>query len=159
MLAPAFIVSPGLVQKLFGARDERAVRSGVGWQGATLLGYAFLPVLLGMVARIRFPDLDDPGLALVRLFGEAAPTWLGALMLAAIFSAEVSSADAVLFMITTLGGKGRRRAAFRRSPLRRVPAGVGATNCRGRWRRGNPLGAIVPVDPVGSRLLLQPVNT
>ena len=101
MLAPAFIVSPGLVQKLFGARDERAVRSGVGAQGATLLGYAFLPVLLGMVARIHFPDLDDPGLALVRLFGEAAPAWLGALMLAAIFSAEVSSADAVLFMITT----------------------------------------------------------
>ena len=70
-------------------------------QGAILLGYAVLPVLLGMVARVRFPDLAEPGLALVKLFGEAAPEWLGALMLAAIVSAEVSSADAVLFMITT----------------------------------------------------------
>lgn len=101
MLAPAFVVSPGLVQKLFGARDETAVRTGVGLQGFALLGYAFLPVLLGMVARVHFPDLSDPGLALVELLGEAAPFWLGTLMLAAIFSAEVSSADAVLFMITT----------------------------------------------------------
>ncbi len=101
MLAPAFIVSPGLLQKLFGARDEKAVRAGVGLQGAALLAYSFLPVLLGMVARVRFPQLQEPGLALVKLFGEAAPAWLGAMMLAAIFSAEVSSADAVLFMITT----------------------------------------------------------
>lgn len=101
MLAPAFVVSPGLLQKLYGARDERAVRLGVGLQGAALLAYSFLPVVLGMAARLHFPQLDEPGLALVKLFGEAAPAWLGALMLAAIFSAEVSSADAVLFMITT----------------------------------------------------------
>lgn len=101
MLAPAFVVSPGLLQKLYGARDERAVRTGVGLQGLALLGYAALPVLLGMVARVHFPNLENPGLALIRLFGEAAPAWLGGLMLAAVLSAEVSSADAVLFMITT----------------------------------------------------------
>ncbi len=101
MLAPAFVVSPGLLQKLYGARDETAVRTAVGLQGMALLGYAFLPVLLGMVARVHFPRLGNPGLALIKLFGEAAPAWLGGLMLAAVFSAEVSSADAVLFMITT----------------------------------------------------------
>ena len=101
LLAPAFIVSPGLVQKLFGARDEQAVRVGVGLQAAALLAYAVLPVLLGMAARVHFPELADPGSALVRLFTEVAPMWLGALMLAAILSAEVSSADAVLFMIAT----------------------------------------------------------
>ncbi len=101
LLAPAFVVSPGLVQKLFGARDEHAVRVGVGLQAAALLAYAVLPVLLGMAARVHFPDLADPGSALVRLFTEVAPLWLGALMLAAILSAEVSSADAVLFMIAT----------------------------------------------------------
>ena len=101
LLAPAFIVSPGLVQKLFGARDERAVRVGVGLQGAALLAYAILPVLLGMAARVHFPELADPDSALIKLFTEVAPFWLGALMLAAILSAEVSSADAVLFMIAT----------------------------------------------------------
>lgn len=101
MLAPAFVVSPGLLQKLFGSKDEAGIRAGVGLQGAALLGYAFLPVLLGMTARIHFPDLPEPGLALIRLFDETAPAWLGLLMLAAILSAEISSADAVLFMITT----------------------------------------------------------
>lgn len=101
LLAPAFVVSPGLVQKLFGARDEHAVRVGVGLQAAALLAYAVLPVLLGMAARVHFPELADPGSALIRLFTEVAPLWLGALMLAAILSAEVSSADAVLFMIAT----------------------------------------------------------
>jgi SSS family solute:Na+ symporter len=101
MLAPAFVVSPGLVQKLFGARDEHAVRVGLGLQAAALLAYAILPVLLGMAARVHFPELADPGSALVKLFTEVAPLWLGALMLAAILSAEVSSADAVLFMIST----------------------------------------------------------
>ncbi len=101
MLAPAFMVSPGLIQKLYGARDEQAVRLGVGLQGATLIGFAFLPVLLGMAARIYMPGLEDPGLALPRLCAEFDPQWLGALLLAAIFSAEVSSADAVLFMMTT----------------------------------------------------------
>ena len=101
MLAPAFVVSPGLVQKLFGARDAHAVRVGLGLQAAALLAYAILPVLLGMAARVHFPELADPGSALVKLFTEVAPLWLGALMLAAILSAEVSSADAVLFMIAT----------------------------------------------------------
>ena len=34
LLVPAFIVSPGLLQKIFGARDDRAVRIGVGLNAA-----------------------------------------------------------------------------------------------------------------------------
>jgi len=101
VLIPSFIVSPGLIQKLFGARDESTVRRGVGLQGLLLLGYAFLPVLLGMVAFVTWPDLENPGLALPKLLAEGMPAALGALMLAAVFSAEISSADAVLFMLST----------------------------------------------------------
>ena len=101
ILIPAFFVSPGLLQKLFGARDERTVRMGVGLQGACLLVYSFFPTLLGMIAYVRWPHLDAAGQALPQLLAEGLPTWLGGLMLAAIFSAEISSADAVLFMIST----------------------------------------------------------
>ena len=101
LLIPAFFVSPGLLQKLFGARDQAAVRSAIGVQGLVLLAYAFLPVLLGMFAFVAVPALSDPGLALPTLLAESLPSWLAALMLAAIFSAEVSSADAVLFMLST----------------------------------------------------------
>ena len=101
ILIPSFFVSPGLIQKLFGARDERAVRTGVGAQGVTLCFYAFLPALLGMTAFVLHPDLPDPGLALPTLLAEDLPPAVGGLMLAASFSAEVSSADAVLFMLST----------------------------------------------------------
>src|SRR5262249_6451126 len=50
-IAPAFIVSPGLLQKIFGARDERAVRAGVGLNALGLLTYAIVPALLGIAAR------------------------------------------------------------------------------------------------------------
>src|SRR5262245_3975818 len=40
LLTPPFIVSPGLLQKLFGARDESAVRRGVGLNALGLLAFA-----------------------------------------------------------------------------------------------------------------------
>ena len=101
MLGPAFVVSPGLLQKLFGARDDRAVRLGIGANAAGLLMYAIVPVLLGMIARVKFHDLASPDLALPMILMHALPAAIGALGLAAVFSAELSAADAVLFMLTT----------------------------------------------------------
>jgi SSS family solute:Na+ symporter len=101
MLAPAFVVSPGLLQKLFGARDDRAVQLGVGANAAGLLIYAIVPVLLGMIARAKFPMLESPDLALPMILMHALPVAVGSLGLAAVFSAELSAADAVLFMLTT----------------------------------------------------------
>jgi SSS family solute:Na+ symporter len=101
MLAPAFVVSPGLLQKIYGARDDRAVRVGVGLNAVALLLYAIMPVLLGMCARVLHPGLADGELALPMLLVHDLPPLIGALTLAAVFSAEISSADAVLFMLTT----------------------------------------------------------
>jgi SSS family solute:Na+ symporter len=101
LLAPAFVVSPGLIQKVYGARDERAVRLGVGLAGLALLVFAWMPPVLGMAARAEFPDLASPDLALPTLFTERMPLLLGSLGLAAIFSAELSASDAALFMLAT----------------------------------------------------------
>lgn len=101
LLAPAFVASPGLVQKVYGARSPSAVRWGVGINALGLLTYAIVPVLLGMSARALFPSLASSELALPSLLTHALPPAIGTLGLAAVFSAEVSSADAVLFMLTT----------------------------------------------------------
>ena len=101
VLVPAFIVSPGLLQKIYGARDERTVRRGVSVNAVALMLFAFIPALLGMAAYHAFPSLPTQDLALPRLLMEALPYWIGGLTLAAVFSAEISSADAVLFMLTT----------------------------------------------------------
>jgi SSS family solute:Na+ symporter len=101
ILGPAFIVSPGLLQKIYGARDDRSVRVGVGLNAAALALYAIVPVLFGMIARVQFPVLESNEMAMPMVFMHAIPPAVGALGLAAIFSAEISSADAVLFMLTT----------------------------------------------------------
>ena len=101
ILAPSFVISPGLLQKLFGARDQREVRVGVGLNAVALLLYAIVPVLIGMFARSKFPALTNHELALPTMLTEALPLWMGALLLGAIFSAELSAADAALFMLST----------------------------------------------------------
>jgi SSS family solute:Na+ symporter len=101
LLVPAFIVSPGLIQKLFGAKDEQTVRRAVTVQGFALMLFACLPVILGMAARQLFPDLLNAELALPVLLVESLPPLVGMLGLAAVFSAEISSADAILFMLAT----------------------------------------------------------
>lgn len=101
MLAPAFVVSPGLLQKVYGARDAHAVRWGVGLNALGLFLYAIVPVVMGMIARVRFPGLASHELALPTLLMQGVPPAIGSLGLAAVFSAEISAADAVLFMLTT----------------------------------------------------------
>jgi len=77
------------------------VRLGTGANAAGLLLYAIVPVMMGMIARLRFPNLSTPDLALPMILMHGLPAAIGTLGLAAVFSAELSSADAVLFMLTT----------------------------------------------------------
>ena len=101
LLGPGFVVSPGLVQKAFGAESLRAVRVGLGVAGVAQLAFSFLPVLLGMAARVHHPDLANANLVLPTVVMTELPVWIAALALAAIFSAEVSTCDAILFMLST----------------------------------------------------------
>jgi SSS family solute:Na+ symporter len=101
VIVPPFVVSPGLLQKIFGARDDRAVRVGVGLNALGLLAFAIVPTLLGIAARARFPSIAAPDAALPMILVHALPPAVGAIGLAAVFSAEVSASDAVLFMLTT----------------------------------------------------------
>jgi SSS family solute:Na+ symporter len=101
VLGPGFMLSPGLVQKAYGARDERAVRVGIGMQGLCLLFFSFIPVFFGMAGRMLHPDIASQNLVLPTVLARDLSPWLGALGLAAVFSAEVSTCDAILFMLST----------------------------------------------------------
>jgi SSS family solute:Na+ symporter len=100
LLVPAFMSSPGLLQKAYGASSARAVRTGIGLNGLALLAFGFIPALLGMAARMHHPGLPQE-LALPTLLAQDLPVALGSLLLAAIFSAELSAGDAALFMLST----------------------------------------------------------
>jgi SSS family solute:Na+ symporter len=101
VFVPSFIVSPGLIQKTFGARGPGAARRAVLWSALALAAFAFVPGILGMSMRALRPSLANPELALPLLATEILPPWLGGLALAALFAAEISTADAVLFMLST----------------------------------------------------------
>jgi solute:Na+ symporter, SSS family len=112
LLGPAFVVSPGLLQKAYGARDEGAVRRGIAWNGFALLIFAAAPAVIGLAARSL--SISRPDLALPTVLASMMPPSVGILALAAVFSAEVSSADAVLFMLATSASRDLYRGFVRR---------------------------------------------
>jgi SSS family solute:Na+ symporter len=102
LTGPSFIVSPGLIQKAYGAKSERALRLGIGLNAVVLMLFACLPVFFGMTARAVIPDyINDPNTVLPTFLMTQLPAWLGALALAAVFSTEVDTCDAILFMLST----------------------------------------------------------
>jgi SSS family solute:Na+ symporter len=101
ILAPSFMISPGLVQKLYGARDVKTVRLGVGLNSLGQAIFAFVPPVLGLCAFAALPHLANPELALPSAMKFLLPKWLGVWTLASIFSAELSATDAILFMLST----------------------------------------------------------
>ncbi|HET9363087.1 MAG TPA: hypothetical protein VFO58_25230, partial [Vicinamibacterales bacterium] len=105
LTGPAFVISPGLIQKSYGAASARALRSGVALNGIALMLFAFLPVMLGMAGRAALPEVSSPDLVLPMVLTQLLPAWLGALALAAVFSTEVDTCDAILFMISTSASK------------------------------------------------------
>ena len=101
VLVPAFCISPGLVGKIYSAENLRAVKIGTMLNALVQFGFAFLPMILGMCAFAAFPDLKNSELALPTAMKELMPFGVAALALAAIFAAEVSTADAVLYMLSS----------------------------------------------------------
>ena len=101
LTGPAFIISPGLIQKSWGAKSEQALRTGVAINAVALLLFAFIPVLLGMAGRASGIDVEDPNTVLPSVLTQMLPPWIGALALAAVFSTEVDTCDAILFMLST----------------------------------------------------------
>ena len=59
------------------------------------------PAILGAIAHVRFPGLANRELALPSVMTKLMPPWLGLLTLAAVFSAELSASDAILFMLSS----------------------------------------------------------
>jgi SSS family solute:Na+ symporter len=105
LLGPAFIISPGLIQKAYGGASASAVRTGVALNAVALLGFAFVPVLFGMIARVAIPDITNANAVLPTVLTRELPPWLGAIALAAVFSTEVDTCDAILFMLSTSASK------------------------------------------------------
>lgn len=99
MLTPSFFVSPGLIGIVYGAKDKSAIRKGTMLNAAVQFVFAFVPAIIGMCAFAMFPTLESQDLALPTAMTELMPMAVSAIALAAIFAAEISTADTVLYML------------------------------------------------------------
>ena len=99
MLVPSFFISPGLVGKVFAARDERAIKIGTALNGVVQLVFAVIPVIIGMACYAVFPNLTRADLALPAAMKNMMPFYAACIALGAVFAAEVSTADTVLYML------------------------------------------------------------
>ena len=105
LLGPSFVISPGLVGKAYGAESIRALKIGLSVAAIAQLLFSFFPVLLGMSGRVNHPGLENLNLVLPTVMLNELPVFVAALSLSAVFSAEVSTCDAILYMLATSSSK------------------------------------------------------
>jgi len=95
-IIPIWFVAMTLYQRIFACRGVKEARRAFFIAG--LLEYpvmAFLGVSLGMMARVVFPEAESE-MAMPMLLGEALPAGIAGIVIAAYFSAIMSTADSCL---------------------------------------------------------------
>ncbi len=95
-IVPIWFIAMTLYQRIYASRDVKSARRAFYLAG--LLEYplmAFSGVLLGMIARIYFPSADAE-MAMPMLLKEILPIGIKGLVIAAYFSAIMSTADSCL---------------------------------------------------------------
>jgi solute:Na+ symporter, SSS family len=99
----ALVLSPGywignqaIIQRALGARSEFEAKAGYVW-GAVLKNLIpFIVAVPGLIAVVRFPELQDGDQAVPRLVGDLLPAGLRGIFLAAFLAALMSSVDSYL---------------------------------------------------------------
>jgi SSS family solute:Na+ symporter len=95
-IIPIWLVGMTVYQRIYACRDERTARRA--WYIAGVFEYpvmAFAGVFLGMCARVLFPDAESE-MALPMLIRDVLPVGVTGIVIAAYFSAIMSTADSCL---------------------------------------------------------------
>ena len=93
------LVSCASFQRNISAKDEKTAVRSAFWGGVILIPFVFLPVLIGMYGRALFPDAPAASI-IFKVMLEAFPPLLGALMIAALMAAVMSTVDSQLIYVT-----------------------------------------------------------
>ncbi|HEB90577.1 MAG TPA: hypothetical protein ENI85_13480 [Deltaproteobacteria bacterium] len=141
-----------VAQRILSTRSERDARLASLWYA--IAHFALRPwpwIIVGLVALVRFPGLEDPEAGYVRVMLEVLPSGLLGLVLAAFFAAYMSTIDTQLNwgasylthdvyerFLDPGASQARRIVVARASVVLLATAGVGATlamdSIAGAWR-------------------------
>ncbi len=91
---------PQLVVRFYSIEKTKLLR--IGTVVATVGGsIALLPYLTGAAARVLFPNLANPDLAIPTLVKHTLPPWAGGLLLAGVLAAGMSTFASVLIIVSS----------------------------------------------------------
>ena len=90
------LIGQDFYQRLFAAKDKITARKASFVGGVFLIIMSIFPAIAGMGAKGYFPDLTDGGQAIPRIIEEIFPIGVGAVILAALLAAIMSTADSLL---------------------------------------------------------------
>jgi solute:Na+ symporter, SSS family len=95
---PVWFISIAAMQRIVAARDERTARRAFFLTGVPIEWplFAVGSTLIGMIARMLFPDLQDAELATPTVILELLPMGIAGVVIAAYIAAVMSSADSAL---------------------------------------------------------------
>jgi SSS family solute:Na+ symporter len=92
-----FVVGPDIYSRLFCAKDEKTASRSVLLTAIILLAAAFMLSFIGVYSASTYPEVDSTtSLSFLNTISLYFPEWLTGLMIAALLSAVMSSADTTL---------------------------------------------------------------
>lgn len=101
LIGLTYVVGPDIYARLFSAKDARTARVSVLWTALFIVPLAFAITLTGMGASVLFPAIS-PEQAYPMVIKEVLPQFVGAIVLAGLLCAVMSSADTTLLSASTI---------------------------------------------------------
>jgi solute:Na+ symporter, SSS family len=91
---------PQLMIRFYSIKDTKVLKTGtvLATIGASM---AIIPYFVGAASRLILPDISTPDLAIPTLVNNIMPSWAGALFLAGVIAAGMSTFAGVLIIIST----------------------------------------------------------
>jgi len=95
LVGATYVVGPDMYTRLFCAKNEKTAQKATFLSAFSFIPFAFAIVLIGMGARVLYPEIS-PEQAFPQVISGALSPWLGGVVLAALVAALMSSADTCL---------------------------------------------------------------
>jgi solute:Na+ symporter, SSS family len=95
LVGATYVVGPDMYTRLFCAKNEKTAQRATFLSAFSFVPLAFAVVLIGMGARVLYPQIS-PEQAFPQVISGVLSPWLGGLVLAALVAALMSSADTCL---------------------------------------------------------------
>lgn len=101
--ASTFVVGPDIYSRLFCAKDEKTAQKSVFITAIVILIFALMLSFIGVSANAMYNGIDSQtAFSFLTLVNDLLPVWLSTILVTALLSAVMSSADTTLLTASTI---------------------------------------------------------